>query len=279
MAGHHRGPIRSTLFALSSAVVLSCGGSTKPQQSPDFEPPPIEDTASAPTEEDAGADAATDDSGSQAQLMQGIDAVQKKDFDKAKSVLSDARKRDPKDARVAYYLGVALENTGDPAGAKAEYKAAIELDPALADASVGLSRLSLAEKDAAAALATAEAGLQASPQHAELVLSRARALDALGKKADAVKAFGEAVQLRPQDANLRLLYADQLIAAGETKQALDQLRNAANATDVALLVTVSERFAALKAPADCKATLDKALAVKDDPELRSRKDACNKPKK
>src|SRR5262245_57990340 len=110
MASRRPAIIRSMLLALSSAVVLSCGGGTKPQKRPDFEPRPLEDTASAPTEEDAGADAAADDSGSQAQLMQGIDAVQKKDFDKAKTVLGEARKRDPKDARVAYYLGVALEN-------------------------------------------------------------------------------------------------------------------------------------------------------------------------
>ncbi len=273
------GRLAGLLIALSSAVVLCCGGETKARQGPEFEPPPIEDAPSAPAEEDAGADAAPDDSASQAQVMQGIDAVQKKDFERAKTLLADARKRDPKDARVAYYLGVALENTGDAPAAKAEYRAALELDATLADAGAAMSRLLLADKDASGALTTAEAGLKTSPQHVELLLVRARALDALGKKPEAVKAFADVVQLRPEDANLRLLYADQLIAAGESKQALEQLRSAANTSDPALLIALSERFAALKAAADCKAALDKVMAGKDDPDLKKRKGACSKPPK
>ncbi|HEV8245465.1 MAG TPA: tetratricopeptide repeat protein [Polyangiaceae bacterium] len=262
------------VLALGARVLAGCASDTKSHPSQEIVPPSIEDPAAAAAPEDAGSDA-SDDSPQQG-VIQAVDAIRAKDFEKAKSILSAARKNDPKDPRVAYYLGVALQNTGDAKAAKDEYRAALALEPGLSEASVGLSSVLLSENDSAGALESAESGLKANPQNPELLLSRAQALDAAGKKDDAIRAYGDVVQARPEDPALRMTFADRLSRAGEGKRALEQLRSAASTDDVAALLLLSERFANVKAFADCVAALDKAVKLKPGPDVLIRRGQCRR---
>ena len=93
----------------------------------------------------------------------GIALEQDGQFDKAVDVLGDAVRRAPKDADLHVTLGLVLEKQGKLADAKAQYVAAIELDPKLVPANQAL--LTLLDRDAApdAGLAHRRKWLQADP--------------------------------------------------------------------------------------------------------------------
>lgn len=254
------------LATVSLGALAACGGGAPPAESADT-PPPLDDPGAG----SAGGEVAQPSSDL---VKQGIDAIQKQDFETAKAVLGEARKSDPKDAQAAYYLGVALESLGDPKAAVAEYRAALNLDPKLVEASVNLSGVLLDGKDAAGALAAAETGLKAAPQNPDLLVNRALALEGLDKKEEAAKAYGEAVKAKPDDAALRMTYAEYLAEAGQRDGALEQLRSASGSTDVGTLAALSLRFGRLKAFADCVAVLDKAIKIKPSPDLHTRRGVC-----
>src|SRR5687768_12687002 len=137
--------------AVLSLVVLSlaaCGGDTPPPQTAD-NPPPLDD--GQPSKPKGGAVEAP----SNELVKQGMDAIQKQDFEGAKKILTDAAAKDPKDPQAAFYLGVAMDGLGDVTGAMAQYKKALELEPKLVEAAVNLSGAQYEQKDAAGALATA----------------------------------------------------------------------------------------------------------------------------
>ena len=93
----------------------------------------------------------------------GIALEQDRQFDKAVDVLGDAVKRSPKDADLHVTLGLVIEKQGKLADAKAQYVAAIALDPKLVPANQAL--LTLLDRDAApdAGLAHRRKWLQADP--------------------------------------------------------------------------------------------------------------------
>jgi len=93
----------------------------------------------------------------------GIALEQDGQFDKAVDVLSDAVKRSPKDADLHVTLGLVIEKQGKLADAKAQYMAAIALDPKLVPANQAL--LTLLDRDSVpdAGLAHRRKWLQADP--------------------------------------------------------------------------------------------------------------------
>jgi Flp pilus assembly protein TadD len=259
---------RVGLAALSALwLALSACAETPAATSPD-NPPPLDDPA--PTKPKSDAVVAP----SNELVKQGMDAIQKQDFEGAKKVLAEAAAKDPKDPQAAFYLGVSMDGLGDLPGAMAQYKKALELDPKLVEAAVNLSGAQYEQKDAAGALATAEQGLKANPKSPELLVNRALALEALGKKDEAMTAYGAAVKARPDDAQLRITYAEYLASAGKKDEALTQLRAVQNVEDPTLLAALGVRFGRLKAFPDCVAALDKALKLKDSADLHTRRGVC-----
>lgn len=256
------------LFAWSSLwlVLVACGG-PPPAASPD-NPPPLDDPPASKPSSDAVV------APSNELVKEGMDAIQKQDFETAKRVLREATAKDPKDPQAAFYLGVALDGGGDVAGAIAQYKKALELDPKLVEAAVNLSGAQFDQKDAAGALATAEQGLKANPKSPELLINRALSLEALGRKDEALPAFGAAVKAKPDDAQLRITYAEYLAAANKRDDALSELRAAQNVDDPTLLAALAVRFGRLKAYPDCIAVLDRALKLKDSADLHTRRGVC-----
>lgn len=259
---------RVGLAAVSSLVLLALTGcADSPPPATADNPPPLDDGPPAqpkPTVEKASSEL----------VQQGMDAIQKQDFEGAKKILTDAAAKDPKDPQAAFYLGVALDGLGDVAGAMGQYKKALELDPKLVDAAVNLSAAQVEQKDAAGALATAEQGLKANPKSPDLLINRALSLEALGKKDEALSAYGAAVKAKPDDAQLRIAYAEMLAAAGKKDEALTELRAVQLGDDLTLLAALATRFGRLKAYPDCIATLDKAIKLKPEADLHVRRGVC-----
>jgi Tfp pilus assembly protein PilF len=248
---------------LGLVLLAACGGAATPAPA---EPDP---SLEEPESERGPVVAA-----SSPKVRQGMDAIQAQDFAKAKVLLADARAAAPKDAQAAFYLGVALQSLGETAEAGKEYRAALELDPTLADASVNLSAMLLDENAADKALPVIDSGLQRAPKHPDLLLNRALALEAAGNKDEAVKAYGAAVAARPGNVELRLAYADLLLASGQSAPALEQVKKAAETDDPKLLAAAAHLFGRLKAPAECIGALDRALKPQPTAELHTRRGVC-----
>jgi tetratricopeptide (TPR) repeat protein len=250
---------------LSSIGAVACGGgSTPPANEPD---PSLEPAPSNQPGPNAVQPA------SSSKVIEGMDAIQKQDFEAAKTALTVARKENPNDPQAAYYLGVALHSLGDVAGAAKEYAAALELDPKLTEASVNLSQLELEGKKLPEALATVDAGLKHAPKQPDLLLNRALILEASGKQAEALSAYGDASAARPDDAELKLAYADLLRQSGKSEEALSALKKV-QTDDPTLLAATARQFGLNKAFSECVAALDKAIKVKSTPDLLVRRGVC-----
>lgn len=246
-------------------MVSACGGAS---QAPPAAPDPLLEDPSADPAPGAVAQA------SSPKVQQGIEAIRAQDFARAKTVLTEARTQAPNDAQAAYYLGVANEQLGELAEAEKEYRAALELDSKLAEASANLAAILLDGDRADEALAIADRGLSADPKHPALLVNRALALESTGNKPEALKAYGRAVLVRPEDRELRLAYSDLLIDAGEKDAAIEQVKAAQDTDDPRLLAAVAHRFGKLGVPGECVAALDRAISAKVNPELLVRRGIC-----
>lgn len=249
-------------FALAIVCAACSSVAPPPAADPSLEEP--SPSASSPSAAPA----------SNADVEQGMSALEKQDFAGAKTILEQARSKDPKDAQAAFYLGVALEGLGDKAGAEREYKAATELDPKLPDAAVNLSQLLLDKDDVAGALTVTENALKQIPKHPDLLLNRAVALEASGKKDLALTAYGDAAAARPKDHVLHAAYGGLLSEAGKHKEAVAELKLATASDDPALLASVASVLGKEGAFPDCIAAMDKALAGKKLPALYVRRGIC-----
>jgi len=247
-------------------LAAACAPSA-PAQNPDDNPPPL--SGDGPGQ--GGGPAAQ---ASSPKVKEGMDAIQAGDFAKAKEVLTAAEAEAPDDPQAAFYLGVALEGSGDPKGAAAKYEKALKLDPKLAEASVNLSALLLDGGDAKRALEVVQAGLSSAPKHPGLLMNRALALEATGDAAGALGAYGDAVKAQPDNLELRYAHAELLAGAGKKDEALAELRKVAASDDVKLLAAAANVFGKLQAFGDCVSTLDKAVKKKGAPELFTRRGVC-----
>jgi len=251
---------------LLSLLLAACGGGATQAKSAD---PPLEDpepAAASPQVKSVPA--------SSTKVKEGSDAIQRQDFAAAKKVLLEARAEAPKDPQAAFYLGVAQEGLGETAEAQKSYRAALELDPKLADASANLSALLLDAGNAESALPILEQALKTTPKHPGLLVNRALALEAAGRQEEALKAYAEALSVKQDAPELQLPYAQLLLAAGKTKEATDAARAAAQSDDPKLLVAVADVFGKLKVPAECVAALDKVLKSKPHPAVHVRRGVC-----
>lgn len=250
----------------SLAVLVSSACSSSPPPAAEAPPPAFDEPAPAPA-------AAETVKPSSKQVEEAMDAIKAQDFEKAKTLLTQARASSPKDPQAAFYLGVALEGLSDAGGAAKAYKDALALDPKLTDAAVNLSALLLDAKDAAGSLAAAETGLKNAPKQPDLLLNRALALEALDRKDEAVKAYAQAVAASPDNVDLRIAYVE-LLAPKDEKAAIEQLRAVASTSDPQELDKLAQKFGSLHAFADCIGVLDKAIKAKDIAALHVRRAVC-----
>jgi Tfp pilus assembly protein PilF len=255
-------------FLVPAYLLLFAACSSAPP--PEAETPPTSDGESAPT----GVEKPTNEI-----VQQGILLLQEEKWEEARNVLFDARRKDPKDPQAAYYLAVAWERLGHLELAEKNYRAALELDPKLAEAGVNLSQMFLDGNKPKEALAVLDQALKASPQHPDLLLNRAVTLEKLGNKAEALTAYGAAVKARPGDPMLRAVYGGLLSEAGKRDEAVVELKAAMAAEDPALLVSIASVLTKENAFDECIQAVDKALAKKKAPAVLVRRGICKDGKK
>ncbi len=250
----------------ASLLVLGCGGGAHPATAPDTVVP-LDDGA-------AGAKSTSPAPAASPDVQRAMKAIEAQHFEEAKSLLEGVLAKNPKDAQAHYYMGVARAGLQDPAGARQQFEAALAGDPQLLEAYVNLSAIDLELKDGAAALSAAERGLKLAPKHPQLTLNRALALEASGNKAAALVAYGDAVKANPDDFTLHTSYAQLLLEAGKKAEAVSEISVVRRSDDVRLLAVAATVARQAGAPAECVATLDRALAVKPHAALHVRRGLC-----
>jgi len=254
------------VFSVVLFVLVACSSS----------PPP--EAESAPAEEHSSPTAVAEPTNEIVQ--QGILLLQEEKWEQARNVLFDARRKDPKDPQAAYYLAVAWEKLTHLELAEKNYKAALELDPKLAEAAVNLSQLYMDGGKNNEALAVLDTALKSTPKHPDLLLNRALVLEKIGKDKPAVlAAYGAAVQARPGDPMLHAVYGGLLSDAGKGPEAVAELKQAIAAEDPALLVSVATVLTKENAFDECIQAVDKALSKKKAPAVLVRRGICKDGKK
>ncbi len=243
----------------------ACGGG-KPATSPD-EVVPLDDEPKS----GAGSGAAEASSPEVARATEALEAGR---FEDAKAAAEQAIAKNPKDAQAHYYLGVAQSGLKDGPAAMASFEKALELDARLVEAYVNLSAAQLEAQKPKDALSTVEKGLAVAAKHPALTLNRALALDALGEKDKALVAYADAVQAAPGDWTVRVAYAQLLVQAGKRAEALAQVAAIRESDDQRLLAVAANVARQVKAYADCVATLDRAIKLKEHPALLVRRGMC-----
>ncbi|MFH1418035.1 MAG: tetratricopeptide repeat protein [Planctomycetota bacterium] len=154
----------------------------------------------------------------------------------------------PADVRARYLLGMTLQRTGDSAGAKQQWQAAIDTAPAFIDPVIALTGLEASEKNHAAALKVLDKGLEHAPESPLLINAKAWVLAtcADAKLRDGVQAMRlaeKACQLTDQKApefldTLAAAYAE----AGRFEDAADTERQAILVATEAKQLEVAESF-------------------------------------
>jgi tetratricopeptide (TPR) repeat protein len=125
----------------------------------------------------------------------GMRALQWGELEVAEPRLSEAVRRDPKDARTWHALGLVRTKLGDLAAAEQAYRAGVRQDPGGLDNHIGLATLGLVRDDPASVLEAYETVLRLDPRFADAALGRSWALVRLGRFAEAEQAIGDAARL------------------------------------------------------------------------------------
>lgn len=125
----------------------------------------------------------------------GMRAAAWGELEEAEPRLSEAVRRDVRDARSFHALGLVRTKLRDLAGAERAYRAGLASDPRGIDNRIGLATLALVRGDAARVLAEYEAILQRYPKFADAELGRSWALAKLGRLTEARAALERAARL------------------------------------------------------------------------------------
>ena len=263
--------IACTAFGL---VISACGGSAPPPQDPAAAAAPPPPAAGDPAlGENAGTPSA--DKGGP-EVDRAIAAIKANDFRSAKAALEQALHKNPKNGTASYYMGVALENLGDKAGAEQEYKNAMANAPDVAEAAVNLGALYLDGKRWDDAIAVTQKGLAKRSDDPALHANMAFALRGKGDKTGAAAEYERAVKVIGDNADLRFAYGTLLLEMGNKPKAVTELRAAlaSAGSNRALLASIGRSLGSAGAFAECVSALDKAIAGGDDVELRVRRGLC-----
>lgn len=144
-------------------------------------------------------------------------------------------------------LGAAAAGRGEPAEARAQFRAALKLDPQFVPAWADLAGLEQAAGDEAQAGAALEEGLRAAPDDPTLLHLSGLRLVRLHRLPQALEPLRRAAAAAPDNARYAYVYAVALHAAGQNAQAvavLEQaLRNAPYSTELLGTAMAYEREA------------------------------------
>jgi Flp pilus assembly protein TadD len=163
----------------------------------------------------------------EAQLNLGI-LLMEKDPAAAAAPLRKAVEQLPSQSRPRFLLGVALERSGDLAGAAESFESASYLDTADTEALVHLGGVYLQLKKPADAEKKFRIVLERQPKSAVGLRGLALSLDAEGKP-EAVEAYRNYLAAEPQDSTARARFVQLLVANKQFDEALAESEKSANA--------------------------------------------------
>ncbi len=262
--------LASLLGTLGTLPLVACGPDkpANPSHGEGNLPPTTSATASAttPTKPQAAAP-------SNADVKKGMAALESGDLPGARAAFESAVAKNKEDPQAHYYLGVTLNQLKDDKGAERELKEALRIMPDLDEASANLSALYLDQQKWADAAATCRTALVKSKRpelHANLAMALAGTNDTAGAK----KEFEEAS--KGNDAMILFTYATYLEKWKEVDAAAEKLRAASKAApdDAATLASIGFEQKNVGAFGDCVGTLDRAIAKKDNAEIRTYRALC-----
>jgi Flp pilus assembly protein TadD len=162
----------------------------------------------------------------EAQLNLGI-LLLEKDASAAAPPLRKAVDLLPSQSRPRFLLGIALERSGDLAGAAESYEAAAHLNPSDAEAQMHLGGVYLQLKRPADAEKKFRAVLESQPKSLLALRGLALSLDAEGKP-DAVEAFRSYLAEDPKDSAVRQRFVQLLVANKQFDEALAETEKSAS---------------------------------------------------
>ena len=256
-----------------AGALCACGGSKKDAAGPGQT---ASGASSAPASSASGASGTSSAPPTSPEAAQGIQAFQNGDIPTAKKHFEIAVKNNPKDADALYYLGLVADQSGDKRGAEENYLAALKIRPDLDNAAVNLGALYIEAERLNEAMLVTRQGLQANPKNPSLHLNMAVGLATKGDVAGATRAFEEATRLAPQDPVFQVTYAHWLVVWRRTEEAQFKLRAARPLAEnnVDILGAIAKEMRLAGSAIDCVPTLDKAIVIRDTPELRYERGLC-----
>lgn len=206
---------------------------------------------------------------------QGVAALGNGDLESARATYTRMHERDPRDGTAFVLLGLVDEKSGDRNGAETAYTDSIRLHAGLETPYINLTALLMDDDRMNDARVVARAGLARFPSNAAIHANMGALLAREGDQTDASEQFDEATQASPPDPQLLVTYGHWLGVWKREDAAVAKLRAARALTkDRRMLLTIGQEMKAVGAFADCVPTFDRAIAIKDDPELRTHRAVC-----
>ena len=175
----------------------------------------------------------------------------------------------PAESRPRYLLAVALDRSGDRAGAAQAFEALLHLDPNDINALQYLGWMNLRSGRPAEAEVRFRRAVEVQPKGADGLRGLAESLEAQ-KKPEAVAAYREYLEVKPDDATAHTRFIHLLMDQGQNDAALAELDRAdAGKPNVESLKLRADIQVAQKKWADAIATLHQAVALApNDAQLR-----------
>lgn len=212
------------------------------------------------------------------ELDRGVAFVKNNKFAEAKPHLVAALEADPASAEANFYLGITTEQTGgDKAEAEKLYKKALELNPKLVEAAQNLAAMYLDEPARPDdAIPLLERALKEIPGEPKILQNLGYAYQLKKDYEKATKAYKEALA-KDDNPQLRFALGTLLFEAKKPEEAVPHLVKAAESMmkDAAALATIARMLGPGKAFDDCVRLLDAAIALKPDvPEFFVRRGVC-----
>ena len=175
----------------------------------------------------------------------------------------------PAESRPRYLLAVALDRSGDRAGAAQAFEALLHLDPNDINALQYLGWMNLRSGRPAEAEVRFRRAVEVQPKGADGLRGLAESLEAQ-KKPEAVAAYREYLEVKPDDGTAHARFVHLLMDQGQNDAALAELDRAdAGKPNVESLKLRADIQVAQKKWADAIATLHQAVALApNDAQLR-----------
>lgn len=137
-----------------------------------------------------------------------------------------AQREAPRDPRPLYLRAAVYHKMNKIAEAEADLRAALALDPKLADVRAELGAILIDSGRTADAVSELEQAVALQPDHFEALFNLGVAHETLGRWSEAARAYERAARIRPQDADVRLNLAAALRRSGQHDAALRAAREA-----------------------------------------------------